>query len=118
MPADTSGEVFETVTELGEERVAVPAPPADVLSELPGGLNITDHNKPSVFIEACNEVCRLGFDHSGLVGTDAVLRHLFAALRYQADDDDDGSGTAIMELNRATHSATMPLPTSMHSRNS
>lgn len=91
-PPNAGDEVFENTTELGEDRVPVPAPSADFLRDLGNHLNVSAHHKLSVFTEACNDLCRFGYDHPDVVGTATVLETLFSALRYKPEHDDADEG--------------------------
>lgn len=91
MPLDPA-EVFENTTELGEDRVPAPAPTQEFLRDLRSHLFIREHQKPSVFTEACNDLCRFGYDHPDIVGTTGVLESLFSALKYKPDHDDEDEG--------------------------
>jgi hypothetical protein len=91
MPPDAV-QVFENTTELGEDRVPASAPSHEFLADLGNHLNIGEHQKPSVFTEACNDLCRFGYDHPDVVGTTSVLQSLLSALSYKPDHDDEDTG--------------------------
>eukprot|EP00892_Ulva_mutabilis_P006143 jgi/Ulvmu1/3900/UM018_0122.1 len=80
------GSSFETVTQLGQERGEVQAPTREQLSDVFQGVDIYEHKKPSVFAQACKDICRLGYDHSGEVASGAVLTCLGQALGFETND--------------------------------
>ena len=86
-------EVYENTTELGEDRVPAPAPSVEFLADLGNHLSISQHSTPSIFTEACGDLCRFGYDHPDVVGTASVLESLFLALKYKPDSDDEDEGT-------------------------
>lgn len=90
MPSEAH--VYENTTELGEDRVPAPAPSVEFLADLGNHLNISQHATPPVFTEACNDLCRFGYDHPDVVGTVSVLESLFMALKYRPDNDDEDEG--------------------------
>lgn len=90
MPSEAH--IYENTTELGEDRVPAPAPSVEFLADLGNHLNISQHATPPVFTEACNDLCRFGYDHPDVVGTGSVLESLFMALKYRPDNDDEDEG--------------------------
>lgn len=77
-------QTHETITQLGQERGEVQAPTREQLSDISHGVDITDHRKPSVFIQACKDICRIGYDHSSELGHPGLLSSLIRALGYEA----------------------------------
>lgn len=89
-------ETFESVTQLGQERGEVQAPTRDQVVEIVQGVDISDHKRPSVFIQACKDICKIGYDHASELASDSVLSCLIRALEYETCDS---GGTAPKRIN-------------------
>lgn len=76
----------------------------EFLTELADHIDVNEHHKPSVFTQACNDLCRFGFDHPDVFGTAKVLDCLFRALKYKPDHDDEDEGEPMLFFNRAQFS--------------
>lgn len=74
---------YESVTQLGQDRGEVQAPTREQLAEIFQGVDIYDHKKPSVFIQSCKDICKIGLDHASELSSVSVLSCLIRALEYE-----------------------------------
>lgn len=76
-------ETHESVTQLGQDRGEVPAPTREQLAEIVQGVDIYDHKKPSIFIQSCKDISKVGLDHASEFSNVSVLSCLTRALEYE-----------------------------------